>query len=185
MKIQPRHEKLASDIATKWADIAAASNELRNCIAEVQILLRALNSCTKMNAPPPNPSSVRNDSQTVNIREDAWKAFDVKNWKFNEPDGSFRGIWSEWKEGTESKPSVQWMEQTYGPRGKWLNPSQHISGAIRSKIVQEIDKNLGLGRSFAEVCQAGEAVASREGSLYEVARLIILNETSHMPTFYI
>lgn len=186
MSIQVEKERVATKMTTKWDEIAKISSELRNRITEVQFLLRASNThvdprYTASVNPPPAANCYISPTQG---REVNWKAYDPRKWQFCQSNISFREIWSEWREGTRIKPSVQWMEQQYGPRDKWLDASQQMAGIVRSKIVQEIDRNLDFGRPFAEICAAGEAVASREGSLIKVAKLIVLNEASNRSTFY-
>lgn len=112
------------------------------------------------------------DLSTVDGAESSgWRDFDKRTWRCDEDLPS--RIYQMWYVGSNSQPSVTWMDSYYGCRNHWVcnNPGLKRKLIRRGKIIERLDRAVSAGYSLEFVLPQADRISRQAGSQNALERL--------------
>lgn len=96
-----------------------------------------------------------------------------------------RELWKEWKEGSDKKPSAEYMNWRYGDLKWTTSEEQHTYAVAGAIIIREIELHLENGRELDEILVVADLILADLGcDMKRLARRIMDNSERSRATFF-
>lgn len=96
-----------------------------------------------------------------------------------------RELWKEWKEGSNLKPSAEFMNEKYGELKWTTSEEEHRTAVVGATIIREIELHLENGRELEEILVVADMILEElGGDMKKLAKRIMDNSERNKATLF-